>query len=135
MSAPIETGEERSATVRILYDGDCPFCAQYVQMARLRNRVGEVELLNAREHRDLVRRHTAAGRPIDDGMIVETPDEIYYGGDAIYAINALLSENPVLNVLSGRAMLKFIYPALRFGRNSALRLMGRKPIDPSHKRA
>lgn len=134
MAAPNETGDERTARVRILYDGECPFCAQYVKMARLRDRVGDVELLDAREHAELVAQHTAAGRPIDDGMIVETPDEIYYGGDAIYAINALLSDNPVLNLLSGRAMLKFVYPVLRFGRNSALRLKGRKPINPSHKR-
>lgn len=117
-------------SVRVLYDGECPFCANYVAMARLRERVGEVELIDARERPDLVEAHKAAGRPIDEGMIVETPDAVYFGGDAVWAINALLSKNPVLNALSGRAMLKFVYPALRFGRNSVLRLMGRKPIDP-----
>lgn len=117
-------------SVRVLYDGECPFCANYVAMARLRERVGEVELIDARARPDLVETHKAAGRPIDDGMIVETPDAVYFGGDAVWAINALLSKNPVLNALSGRAMLKFVYPALRFGRNSVLRVMGRKPIDP-----
>lgn len=117
--------------VRVLYDGECPFCANYVAMARLRERVGEVELIDARERPDLVEAHKAAGRPIDEGMIVETPDAVYFGGDAVWAINALLSNNPLLNALSGRAVLKFVYPALRFGRNTALRALGRKPIDPA----
>ncbi len=120
--------------VRVLYDGECPFCANYVTMARLRERVGEVELIDARTRPDLVQAHKAAGRAIDDGMIVETPDAVYYGGDAVWAINALLSRNPVLNALSGRATLKFVYPGLRFGRNTALRVLGRKPIDPARER-
>jgi predicted DCC family thiol-disulfide oxidoreductase YuxK len=120
--------------VRVLYDGECPFCANYVAMARLRERVGEVELIDARGRPDLVAAHKAAGRPIDEGMIVETEEAVYFGGDAVWAINALLSRNPVLNALSGRAMLKFVYPALRFGRNTALRAMGRKPIDPAKKK-
>lgn len=120
--------------VRVLYDGECPFCANYVTMARLRERVGEVELIDARTRPDLVQAHKAAGRAIDDGMIVETEDAVYFGGDAVWAINALLSRNPVLNALSGRAMLKFVYPGLRFGRNTALRVLGRKPIDPARER-
>ena len=120
--------------IRVLYDGECPFCANYIAMARLRERMGEVALIDARERPDLVEAHKAAGRPIDDGMIVETPDAVYFGGDAVWAINALLSMNPILNALSGRAMLKFVYPALRFGRNTALRVMGRKPIDPARER-
>lgn len=123
-----------SPSVRVLYDGECPFCANYVAMARLRERVGEVELIDARERPDLVAAHKDAGRPIDEGMIVETPDAVYFGGDAVWAINALLSKNPILNAVSGRAMLKFVYPALRFGRNTALRIMGRKPIDPARGR-
>lgn len=132
MTASHPTRDDRP--VRILYDGECPFCANYVSMARLRQRVGEVELIDARTRPDLMEAHKAAGRPIDDGMIVEMEDRVYFGGDAVWAINALLSSNPLLNALSGRALLKFIYPALRFGRNSVLRVMGRKPIDPGRAR-
>ena len=132
MTARHETAEP--ATIRVIYGGQCPFCANYVALARLRERAGAVALIDARERPDLVAAHKAAGRAIDDGMIVETPDAVYFGGDAVWAINALLSKNPILNALSGRAMLKFVYPALRFGRNSALRLMGRTPIDQNRKR-
>ncbi len=120
--------------IRVLYDGECPFCANYVALARLRERAGEVELIDARERPDLVEAHKAAGRPIDEGMIVETEDAVYFGGDAVWAINALLSKTPLLNALSGRAMLQFVYPVLRFGRNTALRILRRKPIDPARER-
>ena len=115
-------------TTKILYDGECPFCKSYVDFARLRTALGSVDLIDAREHPALVASYLDQGYSIDDGMIVDTGDEIYFGGDAVFAINALLSSNPILNVFSGRSFLKWVYPALRFGRNSVIRLMGRQSI-------
>ena len=37
----------------LLYDGDCPFCTNYVRMVQLRKAVGPVALLNMRDHPDL----------------------------------------------------------------------------------
>lgn len=34
--------------VEVVYDGECPFCASYVALLRLRERVGEVRLIDAR---------------------------------------------------------------------------------------
>ncbi|MFT5932039.1 MAG: putative DCC family thiol-disulfide oxidoreductase YuxK, partial [Hyphomonas sp.] len=33
----------------IVYDGDCPFCSEYVKLLRLRDAIGPVSLVNARE--------------------------------------------------------------------------------------
>ena len=90
-----------------------------------------MELIDAREASVLVEDYASRGYPIDDGMIVDTGDAVYWGGDAVWAINALTSPNPVLKMLGGRRFLKRIYPALRFGRNSALRVLGKTPIRPS----
>lgn len=117
--------------VKIIYDGECPFCRSYVAFARLKEAVGPVELIDAREASVLVEDYASRGYPIDDGMIVDTGDAVYWGGDAVWAINALTSPNPVLKMLGGRRFLKRIYPALRFGRNSALRVLGKTPIRPS----
>ena len=32
----------------IVYDGECPFCSQYVKMLRIRESVGTVRLIDAR---------------------------------------------------------------------------------------
>ncbi|MEM1391605.1 MAG: DCC1-like thiol-disulfide oxidoreductase family protein, partial [Pseudomonadota bacterium] len=61
---------KRFETVRILYDGECPFCAAYVKMARLKSLSGHVELLDARQHPALVTEHASEGRDIDQGMVV-----------------------------------------------------------------
>ena len=38
----------------IVYDGDCPFCARYVRFVRLRDTIGHVALVNARDGGALV---------------------------------------------------------------------------------
>ncbi len=114
---------------RILYDGECPFCASYVSFARLRDRLGEIDLIDARDVPDMVADYSARGYAIDDGMIVDTGETVYFGGDAVWAINALVSRNPFLNIMSGRRFLKWVYPVLRFGRNSVIRLLGKRPIQ------
>ena len=38
------------STLRIIYDGDCPFCRSYVALLRLRERY-DVQLVDARKER------------------------------------------------------------------------------------
>ena len=115
-------------TTRVIYDGECPFCARYVDMAKLRRKVGTVELIDARTRPDLVQAYAEKGYDLDEGMVVEHGGEVYFGGDAVWVINALLSENWFLRRLSARSVTRFAYPALRGGRNLALRLLGRRKI-------
>lgn len=44
----------------LLYDGDCPFCSNYVQLMQLRKTIGPLDVLNMREHPDW-RRISARG--------------------------------------------------------------------------
>lgn len=113
--------------IRVLYDGECPFCASYVRMARLRQSA-EVQLLNARDRPDLVADYAARGFSIDDGMIVDLDGRVYFGWEAVWAINTLASDNALLRRIGHRGLLKVAYPVLRSGRNLTLCLLGRKPI-------
>ncbi len=113
---------------RIIYDGECPFCASYVAFARLRKRLGAVELIDARQRPDIVESLAARGFQIDEGMVVEMDDKVFFGPEAMWAINTLLSANPLLRLVSGRRFLKLAYPLMRGGRNMTLRLLGRRPI-------
>lgn len=129
MSSASHRPSERFQRVRVLYDGECPFCSAYVTMAGLKRAAAEVELIDARERPDLVAAHAGEGRPIDEGMIVEVDGTPYFGGEAVWAINAIVSRNPVLRLFGSRTVLRFAYPALRAGRNMALRLLGRTKIQ------
>ena len=113
----------------VLYDGECPFCNSYVSFARLRDAVGAVELIDAREAPELVAEYASRGYPIDGGMIVDTGENVFYGGDAVWAINTLVGRNPLLKVFSGRTILNWCYPAMRFCRNAVVRLLGKTPIQ------
>ena len=46
--------ETKQPEVLIVYDGQCPFCSRYVELVRLRQSLGQVRLINAREGGPLV---------------------------------------------------------------------------------
>lgn len=117
-----------AAPLRIYYDGECPFCANYVQMAQLKRAAGGVDLIDARTVPATVERFAEQGFDIDKGMVAEIDGRIYFGWEAIWAMNALASNAPILRHFTSRPVLKFIYPVLRAIRNLTLRLMGKQPI-------
>ncbi len=117
--------------IRILYDGECPFCSAYTRLARLRQRVGEVELIDARGVPDLVEDYAARGFEIDESFIVDTGKAVLTGGAAMAFIHGKLAPRWTgLPLLANPRLLTKAYPSLRACRNAALRAMGRKPIRP-----
>jgi len=120
--------------ITVIYDGDCPFCTSYVSMMRLREAVGEVELVNAREGDPRVRAVQAAGYDLDEGMVVLWRDEVFFGDGAVHLLATLSSEKGGLFGRIQRAAFAKprraarLYPVLAAGRRLFLRLVGRKPI-------
>ncbi|MEM9741594.1 MAG: DCC1-like thiol-disulfide oxidoreductase family protein [Pseudomonadota bacterium] len=118
----------------LLYDGECPFCSAYVRMLRLRDNVA-LELVDART--DMARTQTLAdaGIYIDDGFVLELPDQRYHGDEALNALALMSTSSTLFNrvnaaVFSSPALAKALYPLLRSGRNLALRLLGKRRILP-----
>lgn len=127
------------APIRILYDGDCPFCSAYVRLLRLRENF-RVELVNARDVPQEVARLQAAGLSLDDGMLVEIGGRRYHGSEAMQVLATLSSESDFWNRLNARIfrsarLSALLYPPLRAGRNLTLRLMGRRPIGAGRSEA
>jgi predicted DCC family thiol-disulfide oxidoreductase YuxK len=118
----------------VLYDGACPACSRYVAATGLAER-RDIALIDARNDPALVARHAAAGRRIDDGMVVAMDGVIHYGADA----TCKLAEIGRPSTRARRFLLWFLgkspwadalYPALAAGRRGLLRLLGRPLIDP-----
>lgn len=105
----------------IVYDGDCPFCARYVALVRLRERY-DVRLLDARREPERAR---AYGLDLNEGMIVDLDGEVSHGAAAVSLLSRL-SRRP--GPLASRRIAEFLYPAMRAGRAATLRLLGRKPL-------
>jgi predicted DCC family thiol-disulfide oxidoreductase YuxK len=120
--------------ILLIYDKDCPACNAYCQLVRIRQSVGELKLINAREDTEVMQQITAHGLDIDQGMVLKMGDNWYYGSDAIYMLSLLSSRSGLFNRLNyhlfkSKRLAKWLYPMLRFFRNLLLKLLGKRKIN------
>lgn len=119
--------------VTVIYDGECPFCATYVSLMRLRETAGPVALVDARGSHPVLDEVAARGLDLNEGMVVRL-DGQYLHGDAAMTALALLStpSGPFNRAMRGLfrspARAARLYPWLVRGRNATLRLLGRRPL-------
>jgi predicted DCC family thiol-disulfide oxidoreductase YuxK len=118
----------------IVYDGDCPFCSRFVRFVQLRETLGRVEVVNARDGGPIVEEVMAAGFDLDDGMVLKLDGRLYHGDDCIHMLALLSTPSTTFNrlnrtVFRSRTMSRLLYPVLRAGRNQVLRFLGRSPIS------
>lgn len=119
--------------VTVVYDEDCPFCSNYVSMVRMRDAVGDVRLLNARDGGPIVEDLIAQGFDLDQGMVLLMDGEVYHGADAMHRIALLTTPSGVFNrlnaaVFGSRTVSRVLYPMLRTGRNLTLMALRRRTI-------
>ncbi len=119
----------------LVYDGDCPFCTATAHMYRLKQAVGTLHIVNARDAggTPLMQEIAAQGLDLNQGIVAQFNGKLYHGVDALHLLALLGSKKGWLNRLNialfrNRATVAFAYPCLKFIRNAALRLLGRKPI-------
>lgn len=133
MSGSQQTGKSNEA-ITVVYDGECPFCANYLKLLRLRDAIGPVRLVDARSDDPVVKRLLDAGYDLDEGMAMVDGETIWHGQDCIHRLALLSTPSGVFNrinaaVFRSPSASKVIYPVLRSGRNLTLRIMGRSRIN------
>jgi predicted DCC family thiol-disulfide oxidoreductase YuxK len=114
----------------LIYDGECPFCSRFARLTRLREAVGPLRLIDAREPSSEVDLARQAGFVLDEGMLLHLDGRDYYGADCLQRLALLSSRSKWFNrmthhLLRSPPAARWTYPLLRFGRNLALRLLGR----------
>ncbi|WP_052700962.1 DCC1-like thiol-disulfide oxidoreductase family protein [Loktanella sp. S4079] len=124
----------------IYYDGECPFCSQYVALVRLREAVGAVELVDLREVPDMRQELTSEGFDLDQGMVVDLDGRRVGGNEAVNLLAKLSSNSGFFNrvhrlVFGQHLVTKIIYPILRMGRWLTLFLLGRRVINDDNSNA
>jgi predicted DCC family thiol-disulfide oxidoreductase YuxK len=122
------------ADLVLVYDGECPVCSAYVTYVRIKESVGRMTLINARDGGDWVDKVRAAGLDLNEGMVLFYGDQLYHGADCVHMLALLTSSSGIFNRLNAlmfknRAVANFMYPIMRAGRNLLLRLLGRRPIN------
>lgn len=132
--APKARPQTAETGAALIYDGECPFCSAYTRFVRLRDAVGPVQLVDAREGGPLVDEVLGAGFDLDEGMVLKLGGRYYHGSDCIHMLGALSSGSSPFNRLNGwifasPARARRLYPVLRAGRNTVLRLLGRRKFS------
>jgi len=119
--------------LEIVYDGDCPVCAAWMRMARLRQAAGAVDLVDARSGDPRVSMLTEQGYDLDQGMIVRWQGRIYHGARAMTLLTMLSdAPGPVMRIqrmlFNHPCLARRVYPLLVRGRLVLLHLLGRATI-------
>ncbi|CAL4866493.1 hypothetical protein MMA231_00735 [Asticcacaulis sp. MM231] len=127
--------QSQAAQIWLVYDGDCPFCSASAQMIRLRQSVGHLNILNAREAADhpVMAEIAAQNLDLNQGIVVKFEGRLYYGKVALYLLALIGSESDWLNRLNvalfrNKGMVDMAYPMLKGMRNLALKVLGRPAL-------
>lgn len=125
-----EVAPSTAGRLRVIYDGACPFCDDYVRYQRLQSACAEVELVDARARREVLAEHAIDPRDLEDGMVVVLGDRLHRGADAMHLLSTL-SESPgkwwvrmVAFIARSPLAARIVYPMLKLGRRIALAAIG-----------
>lgn len=120
--------------VLIVYDQQCPACDYYCHLVRIRESVGHLILVDARDGGPVMAEITAANLDIDAGMVVKVGDSLYYGSDAIHVLSLMGTKRGFFNraaylAFRSRRVSRVLYPMLRACRNLLLKGLGKTKIN------
>ena len=121
-------------SVTIYYDGECPFCARYVRMVRLKDILGPIQMVNLRDDPVVREDLQNAGFDVDQGMVVDRDGTRVGGADAVNLLALLSTPSGLFNrlnqlIFSMPWLAAILYPFLRSGRWLTLFIMGRTGIN------
>ena len=101
----------------ILYDGECPFCDNYIKLMNLKSIIPEIQILDAHNHHDMVIHFRNNGLEINDGMILSLDGAVYYGSECVHALAMLTNNNTTFYKLNkvmfqNKQLARILYPIL-----------------------
>ena len=118
----------------LVYDKQCPACDTYCQHVGIKQSLGPLTLIDARQSSDVLAEITAQGLDIDQGIVVKMNGQLYYGADAMQALALMSSRTGIFNrlnywVFRSAIVSGLLYPLLKVCRNLLLKSLGRTKIN------
>ena len=120
-----------AAKAWLIYDGQCPVCANYARFLDVRESVGEFVLINAREGGGpIVDEIRSLPYDLNEGMVLKMNGRHYFGADALNMLALLSSRRGVFGIanrilFASPDAARLGYPLLKAGRRALLRVLGR----------
>ena len=120
--------------ILLVYDRECPACNAYCQVVRIRESVGELRIVDARENSEVMNEITSQGLDIDQGMVLKMGSQLYYGSDAVHTLALIGSRSGIFNrinywIFKTQTFSSILYPMLRFIRSFLLKILGKTKIN------
>lgn len=108
--------ENNTDKIILLYDGECPICQRYRDYVELRQKYN-LQLYNAREHPELIKRLMNKGYDINAGMILIVQEQIFHKQDVLVVLASMLeSKGPadyiLRKIMKTPLLMKVFYPFL-----------------------
>lgn len=128
--------QAKTEAVWFVYDGQCPLCLMGATHFKVREAVGELNLLDARKEPEhpLMQEINRLGLSLDDGMVIKFKDTHYQGADALHVMAMLGTNSGWFNRFNGhlfksKTLAKLLYPSFRGTRNLLLKLRSIEKIN------
>lgn len=117
----------------VLYDGDCFLCQNYIRFSRLQKHQ-PINVLNARDHLELVQDLFSKGYDIDKGLVLFYQGQLYHSDQAMHMLSLLTSDSKLVNLcmplfFGNRKRAKLFYPFFVLARNFSLFLKRKKQFQ------
>lgn len=119
--------------MKIIYDGECPFCSKYVRLIKLKKTIGDVELINARSDTLIKEKLKKLSIDVNQGMVLIDGKDIYFAEDCVHRLALLSTSSTLFNrinkfVFKHKILSKILYPIMKTGRSLILFILNRKKI-------
>lgn len=120
--------------ILLVFDRECPACNAYCQVVRIKQSVGDLRIVDARENSEVMKEITAQGLDIDQGMVLKMGGQLYYGADAIHSLALIGSRSGIFNrfnywVFKSKIISVIMYPLLKAARNLLLKMLRKTKIN------
>ncbi len=132
--APQTQGPVAPKSLRLVYDGGCPFCRHFALSSELRGGIPHLQIVDGRADAPLRRALRERGLPLAQGAVLLQGERAWHGAEAVQQLCALMRpSDPLLHLLvplfDGPSRSRRLYPLLLGARRLALALK-RLPLDP-----
>ena len=127
---------KNQSDVWFVYDGDCPLCTGAANLFKIREVVGHLHTVNAREEKShpVLLEANNLGMSLDDGMVIKLENRFYHGESALHVMALIGTNSGFFNRINcflyrSKLLSRICYPVFRTIRNTTLFIMGIKKID------
>ena len=123
--------------IYLIYDGECPICNYAAKVIKLRQAVGKLEIINARNKHPLVDEVNNHNYDLNNGILVKYQGNLYYGNDAMHLLALLGSPVDLFNKINTilfkfKILVIICYPIFKFFRNCLLKILNIKKIKNNY---